>query len=77
MKKCDENTARVLAENVEKDLEIERKIRIRDIMIQKAKRIEKQRGAVQQYQVYLEDVRAKNSDLYSSISAIMDRHSTL
>jgi len=50
---------------------------ILQVMQQKAKRIQKQRHAVEQYQHYLEKVRSKNQDQYATISAIMDRHKTL
>lgn len=46
-------------------------------MRQKAKRIEKQRSAVQKYQDFLEAVRSNNSDQYANINAIIDRHHTL
>lgn len=46
-------------------------------MKQKAKRIEKQRSAVQQYQTFLEEVRNNDSDQYGSIATIMNRHATL
>ena len=47
------------------------------VMQQKAKRIQKQRHTVEQYQHYIEKVRSKNQDQYATISAIMDRHKTL
>jgi len=62
MKKSDENIAKLTKENIEKDLEIIRKERILNILKQKAKRIEKQRYAVQKYEHFLEEVRVKNSD---------------
>jgi|LakMenEpi03Aug12_release.lakeMendotaPanAssembly.Ray.scaffolds.fasta_scaffold3959766_1 hypothetical protein len=62
MKRSDENIAKLTKENIEKDLEIIRKERILNILRQKAKRIEKQRYAVQKYEHFLEEVRAKNSD---------------
>lgn len=46
-------------------------------MLEKAKRIERQRSAVQKYQDFLEEVRSNNSDQYGSITAIIDRHKTL
>ncbi len=46
MKKCDENIAKLMSENIQKDAEIVRKQRILTIMKEKAKRIEKQRSAV-------------------------------
>ena len=62
MKRSDENIAKLTKENIEKDLEIIRKERILNILRQKAKRIEKHRYAVQKYEHFLEEVRAKNSD---------------
>ena len=62
MKRSDENIAKLTKENIEKDLEIVRKERILNILKQKAKRIEKQRYAVQKYEHFLEEVRVKNSD---------------
>jgi predicted ribosome quality control (RQC) complex YloA/Tae2 family protein len=62
MKRSDENIAKLTKENIEKDLEIIRKERILNILKQKAKRIEKQRYAVQKYEHFLEEVRVKNSD---------------
>ena len=58
-------------------MEIVRKSRILDILKQKAVRIENQRKAVQKYQDYLDEVRSNNSDQYSSINTIIDRHTTL
>lgn len=77
MKKCDENIAKLQIENVQKDAEIVRKKKIHAILLQKSKRIEKQRSAVQKYQDFLEEVRSNNSDQYGSITAIIDRHKTL
>ena len=62
MKRSDENIAKLTKENIEKDREIIRKERILNILKQKAKRIEKQRYAVQKYEHFLEEVRVKNSD---------------
>ena len=46
-------------------------------MQEKAKRIAKQRQAVQKYHDFLEQVRANNSDQYSTINVIVDRHKQL
>ena len=46
-------------------------------MRQKAKRIEKRKLAVEQYQIFLEKVREKNSDEYAEISDILSRYTTL
>lgn len=77
MKRCDENIAKLYQENIQKDAEIVRKKKIHAILVEKSKRIEKQRSAVQKYQDFLEDVRSNNSDQYGSITAIIDRHKTL
>ena len=47
------------------------------ILQQKAKRIEKRKLAVEQYQIFLERVREKNSDEYAEISDILARYTTL
>jgi len=77
MKNCDLAIARLEHENKQKEIEIKRKERIKEILRMKAERIAKQRNAVQKYQEFLEDVRNNNSDQYSSISMIIDRHETL
>jgi predicted nucleic acid-binding Zn-ribbon protein len=77
MKKSDLNIALVTDENEKKDSEISRKEKQLAILRQKAKRIEKRKLAVEQYQIYLEKVREKNSDEYSEISDILARYTTL
>jgi hypothetical protein len=64
-------------ENAEKEELIKKKRRILQIMQEKAKRIAKQRQAVQKYHDFLEQVRANNSDQYSTINVIVDRHKQL
>ncbi len=77
MKKSDENIQKLQLENAEKEIEHDKKQRILKVLREKAKRIEKQRIAVQKYHDFLEEVRSNNPDQYGSIMAIIDRHKTL
>jgi len=71
------NIAKLELENKAKELEIQRKIRIKEILKMKAERIANQRQAVQKYAEFLEDVRSANQDQYTTIQSIIDRHKTL
>lgn len=77
MKKSDENIQKLQLENAEMEIEHDKKQRILKVLREKAKRIEKQRTAVQKYHDFLEEVRSNNPDQYGSIMAIIDRHKTL
>lgn len=77
MKKSDENIQKLQLENAEMEIEHDKKQRILKVLREKAKRIEKQRTAVQKYHDFLEEVRLNNPDQYGSIMAIIDRHKTL
>lgn len=78
MKKSDENRAKLQTENEAKDQEIQRKDNQLRILKEKAKRIEKQKQAVEKYHAFLENVRAKNSDEYGeNTDSILSRYTTL
>ena len=77
MKNCDANIESLKKFNKEKDAEIERKQKQLKILQDKRQRIEQQKAAVDQYQIFLEEVRNQNQDDYSEVNEIRDRHKTL
>ena len=77
MDKCDKNIEKLKIENEEKDREIAKKKQQLDILKMKEQRINKQKMAVEQYQIFLEEVRSANSDEYNAIGDILARYQVL
>merc|ERR1712032_308956 len=77
MDKCDKNIEKLKIENEEKDREIAKKKQQLDILKMKEERIKKQKSAVEQYQIFLEEVRSANSDEYNEIGDILARYQVL
>jgi len=64
-------------ENKQRDNEIVRKRAQHRILMAKKARIEQQKDAVEQYQSFLDEVRTQNSDDYSEVNEISNRHKIL
>ena len=77
MRNCDQNIAKLNEECKQREGEIQRKHKQLEILRAKKQRIDRQRGAVEKYQIFLEEVKNLNSDDYTEVNEISDRHHTL
>ena len=77
MRNCDINNKKLEEENKQRDAEIERKKKQYQILVAKRERIEEQKKAVEQYQTFLENMKAQYSDEYTEVHEIRGRYNTL
>ena len=75
LRNCENNIAKLLEENKVRDAEIERKQKQLAILKAKKVRIEQQKTAVEQYHLFLEDVKTQNTDDgFNDVNEIQLRH---
>ncbi len=77
MQKADENILKYKQDNEAKQKEIEKKIMQGEILRDKAKRIERQKNAVEKYEQFLKMVMNKSGGEYTAIEEIVKRFETL